>query len=89
MCVLKKTKHPGHFSWICLGEDYLTAGRLLVKLAHRDGAIHLFAEVVFFDVEHIHDGAAGIDLAARIVNHGDEFTDRRNVYFLNLFSSSW
>jgi hypothetical protein len=40
-------------------------------------------------VEHIHDGAAGIDLAARIVNHGDEFTDRRNVYFLNLFSSSW
>ena len=66
-----------------LREDDLRAGRFLVELAYRDDAVNFFAEVIFLQVEHINSGAAGVDFAAGVVDHGDELADGRNVELLD------
>ena len=66
-----------------LREDDLRAGRFLVELAYGDDAVNFFAEVIFLQVEHINSGAAGVDFAAGVVDHGDELADGRNVELLD------
>lgn len=61
------------------GEDDLAAGGDLVELADVDDRVHLGAEVLSLQLEHVHRGFAGVELAAGVGDHLYELGHGRDV----------
>src|SRR6266702_8049490 len=74
--------HPASMTFS--SKDDLRARCLFVKLSHGYDAVDLVAEIFGLQMKHVYRGAASVDLAAGVVDHGDEFADWGNVDLVHL-----
>jgi len=62
----------------------LGSGGSLVEFSDGQDLVYLCAEVMPRQLEHVDRGLACVDVAARVMNHLDKFTDRRNIDLFHL-----